>query len=55
MATTDRKTAGNKRQFPVPALGKTKQAPEKEAMRKAQMYPSPHKRLAQVISRDKLC
>jgi len=30
IATTDRKTARNKRQFPVPALGETKQTPEKK-------------------------
>ena len=33
IAMTDRKTPGDKRQFPVPALGETKQTPEKKRQR----------------------
>ena len=33
IAVTDRKTPGDKRQFPVPALGETKQTPEKKRQR----------------------
>ena len=43
IATTDRKTAGNKRQVPVPALGETKQTPEKKGSEKStNVPPTPH-------------
>ena len=42
-AMTDRKTAGNNRQFPVPALGETKQTPEKKGSNKStNVPPAPH-------------
>ena len=43
IAMTDRKTAGNKRQFPVPALGETKQTSEKKGSKKStNVPPTPH-------------